>query len=48
MSETSPAALAEANLKFGQMNFLQKITFIGKLIVFFASFALLYPNLLSD
>lgn len=34
--------------RFEQLTFFGKLRFIGKLIVFLASFGFIYPNILSD
>jgi len=42
------AAPAQADLKFSQMNLLQKTVFIGKLCVFFVTFGFAFGNILVD
>jgi hypothetical protein len=42
------AAPAQADLKFSQMNLMQKIVFIGKLCIFFATFGFAFGNILVD
>lgn len=34
--------------RFGEMSFMRKIGFLGKVVVFLASFGFVYPTLFAD
>ena len=52
MTTQSPAAAVRApakpELKFGQMNILQKGVFVLKVTTMFVTFGFAFPNILSD